>query len=195
MTAKIVILSGALCAVASVAFAGPGERRSDLVAAQTRAEQPGKTAQAAPRETIPDTMGSFDFALGKWRCNGLTPAGKVDYTFTQEINKVMNGHWFRSHDVSREGTGDAFWTYDGKRHRWVYLSIDDSGGYSMGSSPGWTGTTQTWTGYAYSRGRRRSWGRIIFKKVSEREKREDFFAPSKNGRAQFQGSEVCTKMD
>jgi len=149
--------------------------------------------QAPSTNAIPNTMSSYDFVLGKWTCNGLTPQGKVDYTFTQEISKILNGHWFEFHDVSSPGSGEAFMTYDGKA--WRYLSIHDSGAYSIGSSPGWTGNAQTWAGYEYSNGTRRSWGRIILKKVSDREKREDFYAPTKNGGDQFIGSEVCTKID
>jgi len=159
------------------------------------ADQTARTVQAPSTNAIPNAMSSFDFALGKWRCNGLTPQGKVDYTFTQAISKVMNGHWFKFDDVSSHGTGEAFLTYDGKGHLWLYLSIEDSGGYSFGSSPGWTGNKQAWTGYSYSNGRRRPWGRIIFTKVSDREKHEDFYKPGKNGGLRFDGSEVCTKVD
>jgi len=154
----------------------------------------GRKLQAPSTNAIPDTMSSYDFLLGNWRCNGVTPQGKIDYTFTQENSKIMNGHWVKFHAVSSDGGDDAFATYDRKGHLWRYLSIDESGGYSIGSAPGWIGNTQTWTGYMYSNGKRRSWGRITFTKVSDREKREDFYAPGKDSRPRFVGSEVCTKI-
>ncbi len=159
----------------------------------------GRRAERGSPLTQPGTaprnagLSSYDFVLGKWSCNGLTPQGKVDYTFTQEISKILNGHWFEFHDASRTGSGEAFMTYDGKA--WRYLSLQDSGEYGIGSSPGWTGNTQTWTGFEYSNGTRRSWGRIILKKISDHEKREDFYTPAKDGGARFVGSEVCTKID
>jgi hypothetical protein len=154
-------------------------------------DQPGvgaRVLQAPAANAIPNTMASYDFVLGKWRCNGLTAQGKINYTFTQENSKTMDGSWFVFN-------ANAFMTYDGKAHVWRYIEIDPSGGYSMGTTPGWTGNRQTWTGYRYSNGIRRSWGRIVFTKVSDREKRQDFYKPGKKGRFQFDGSEVCAKID
>jgi hypothetical protein len=195
MRAEILVLSGVLCAGAWAAYPGEARAGSQAAAREVKPSQAARTAQVASAKTTPDTMSSFDFAVGKLRCNGLTPAGKVDYTFTQEISKLMNGHWFRSRDATGEGTGEAFWTFDAKGHAWHYISIEDSGGYAIGSSRGWVANQQTWTGYSYSNGTRRSWGRIVLKKVSDREKREDFYAPGKGGRLSFVGSEICTKMD
>src|SRR5712692_4743539 len=172
-----IILAAAIFAILVAKV--PAQSRSADSSANAR------VVQAPSTNAIPNTMSSYDFVLGKWTCNGLTPQGKVDYTFTQEISKILNGHWFEFQDVSSPGSGEAFMTYDGKA--WRYLSIHDSGAYSIGSSPGWTGNAQTWAGYEYSNGTRRSWGRIILKKVSDREKREDFYAPTKNGGDQFIG--------
>jgi len=41
---------------------------------------------------------------------------------------------------------------------------------------------------------RKSWGRIVFIKVSDNEKREEFYKVTKGGKAEFAGSEVCTKV-
>lgn len=152
-------------------------------------------AQAPSANTILNTMSSYEFLLGEWHCETLTPQGKVDYNFTQEISKIMDGHWFKFHNVSSgRATVEAFATYDGKAWRW--LSINSWGGYSIGSSPGWRGNAQTWTGYSYGEsGARRPWGRIVFKKLSDREKRGDFYEPARNGRFQFASSDVCKKID
>ena len=141
---------------------------------------------------MPNTMASYDFVLGKWHCNGLTPHGKIKYTFTQDNRKTMDGSWFV---FQGEPEGYAFMTYDSKAHLWRYIEIDPSGGYSMGTTPAWTGNKQRWTGYSYSNGIRRSWGSIIFTKVSDREKRQEFCKPGKNGSFRFDGSEVCVKID
>ena len=152
-------------------------------------------AQAPPAAPIPNTMSSYEFLLGKWQCDTLTPQGKVDYSFTQEISKIMDGHWFKFHNVSGRGNNnvEAFATYDGKA--WRFLSISSSGGYSIGRSRGWRGNAQTWTGYYYESGTRRPWGRIVFKKLSDREKRGDFYEPTRNGKSRLAESDVCKKID
>ena len=36
-------------------------------------------------------------------------------------------------------------TYDNDTHRWVDVYTDDTGGYDVTTSPGWTGNTMVWT--------------------------------------------------
>ena len=142
----------------------------------------------------PDTMHAYDFVIGRWTCKGVTPAGKVDYTITQEVERVPGGRWFRFQDVSSVGSGVSFLTYEPKTHLWRYISIHESGAYSMGTAPDFVGDKQTWTGYTYENGEWKPWGRIVFIKVSDREKREDFYKLANSGKYQFDGSEVCTKL-
>jgi len=84
-------------------------------------------------------------------------------------------------------------TYQAKPHSWVYFDLYASGTYSIGSAPDWVGNKQVWTGNSYSNGERRSWGRIIFTKISDRKKREDYYRPDRAGKLFFKGSEVCEK--
>ena len=160
----------------------------------------GSTADTAkapvpPAAPVPNTLSSYEFLLGKWQCETLTPQGKVTYSFTQEISKIMEGHWFKFHNVSSRGKNnvEGFATYDGKAWRW--LSISSSGGYSIGSSPGWRGNAQALTGYYYENGKRRPWGPIVFKKLSDHEKRGDFYEPTRNGKSRLVESDVCKKVD
>jgi len=148
-------------------------------------------------DSIPKAMSSYDFVIGNWRCVGLTatqtpqtPGGKVYYRFTQSVSKVLGGRWFRFQPIDRPGF--TFMTYQAKPHSWVYIDIDESS-YSIGSAPDWVGNKQVWTGNIYSNGARRSWGRIIFTKISDRKKREDFYKPDRTGKFLFKGSEVCEK--
>jgi hypothetical protein len=95
--------------------------------------------------------------------------------------------------ASAKGSNISFLTYESSGHLWRYISIFDSGGYSTGTAPDFAANKQTWTGSTYRNGTRKSWGRIDFIKVSDREKREDFFEVNKSGQNRFTGSEVCTK--
>lgn len=82
------------------------------------------SSQVPSTNVAPDSMGSYNFVLGTWRCSGLTPPGKVDCTFTQDVTSILNDHWFRFADSeSDSGSGEAFMTYDGKRRLWIYISI------------------------------------------------------------------------
>jgi hypothetical protein len=150
---------------------------------------------AGSNPPAPSQLHSYDFALGRWQCRGVTPAGATDYTFTQTVTKTLNGRWFFFHAVSREGTDDSFMTYEPKMRLWRYISVDNAGGYSVGTSSGWRSNRQTWTGHSYADGSTRSWGRITFIKVSDRSKREKFYQPSKGGTYRYMGSEICEKRD
>ncbi len=154
----------------------------------------------AQTPAIPTAIQSYDWIIGRWGCNGVTPAGRVDYTFSQEIERPSRSYWFRFHAVS-EGRVDpalasdtSFETYEPKTHLWRYFSFYDSGAYSIGTARDFVDNQQTWTGYTYESGVRKSWGRIVFIKVSDREKREDFYQQRKNGKYESVGSEVCTKL-
>jgi hypothetical protein len=150
---------------------------------------------------IPTPILSFDWIIGKWECKGVTPAGKIDYTFAQQIERPSGSRWFRFRAVSKSGDVDSelssdtsFETYDPHAHLWRYFSFYDSGVYSMGTAPDFVNNKQSWTGYIYENGVRKSWGRIVFIKVNDQEKREEFYKVHKGGKEEFAGSEVCTKV-
>jgi hypothetical protein len=131
---------------------------------------------------------------------GLTPAGKVDYTFAQQIERPSGSRWFRFHTIPVSGQIDqrlasdtSFQTYDPSAHIWRYFSFYDSGAYSMGTAPDFVNNKQSWTGYTYEGGVRKSWGRIMFIKVNDHEKREEFYKARNGEKQEFTGSEVCTK--
>jgi len=147
-----------------------------------------------------DPVLSYDWIIGRWECKGITPAGRVDYTFAQQIERPSGSRWFRFHAVPKSGDVDtelasdtSFETYDPKAHLWRYFSFYDSGAYSMGTAPDFVNGKQSWTGYTYEKGVRKSWGRIVFIKVNDNEKREEFYKVYKGGKEEFAGSEVCTK--
>ena len=125
---------------------------------------------------IPAPVLSYDWIIGRWGCKGITPAGKVDYTFAQQIERPSSSLWFRFHAVPVSGAVDrelasdtSFQTYDSKAHLWRYFAFYDSGAYSMGTAPDFVNNKQSWTGYTYEDGVRKSWGRIVFIKISDRD--------------------------
>lgn len=138
----------------------------------------------------PPANHSYDFVLGRWNCNGLSTTGKVEYQFKQEVDKF--GEWFRERNPER--THIAFMKFDAKTRLWRYFDFDSSGTYEVWSAPDFVNDRQTWTGSSTdSNGEVKPRPRIVFSKVSDREKREDFCEPGKNGSCRFIGMEVCTK--
>lgn len=137
----------------------------------------------------PPVNHSYDFVLGRWNCNGLSTTGKVEYQFKQEVDKF--GEWFRFQNPQR--THIALMKFDAKTRLWRYFDFDDSGTHSIGTAPDFVNDRQTWTGSTTAgNGEVKSMPRIVFIKISNREKREDFYE-LKGGKYQFVGSEVCTK--
>jgi hypothetical protein len=147
-----------------------------------------------------DPVAAYDWIIGRWDCKGMTPDGKVDYTFAQQIERPPKSQWFRFHSIPKTGDIDpqvasdtSFQTFDPKAQLWRYFSFFDSGAYAMGTAPDFVNNRQSWTGNTYENGMQKSWGRILFIKISNDEKREDFYEEHKTGKEVFTGSEVCVK--
>ena len=160
----------------------------------------GVTTISAQNRKV-DPVVSYDWIIGRWECKGITPAGEVDYMFAQQIERPQGSRWFRFHAVPKSGDVDpalasdtSFETYDSNAHLWRYFSFYDSGAYSVGTAPDFVNNKQSWTGYTYENGVRKAWGRIVFIKVSNNEKHEEFYKVRKGGKEEFVGTEVCTKI-
>src|SRR5579864_3229246 len=72
-----------------------------------------------PQNPKADPVLSYDWIIGRWECKGITPAGKVDYTFAQQIERPPGSRWFRFHAVPKSSDVDpalasdtSFETYD-----------------------------------------------------------------------------------
>jgi len=113
------------------------------------------TAQPAPAPTMvpmakPD-FSSMTFLTGTWNCTQMLRGKMRPDTSTTTIG--MDGMWMVTQDtappfdqyrtVTINSTG--YTGYDATTKQWVQLGVDNSGGYGMGTSPGWQGNTITWT--------------------------------------------------
>jgi hypothetical protein len=113
------------------------------------------TAQPAPAPTMvpmqkPD-FSSMMFLAGTWTCT-QTVRGKTRPD-TSTTTMSSDGMWMVSQDTAPPFdqyrtvaiTGTNYTGYDPTTKMWVQLGVDSSGGYGLGSSPGWQGNTITWT--------------------------------------------------
>lgn len=113
------------------------------------------TAQPAPAPTMvpiakPD-FSSMMFLTGTWNCTQMLRGKQRPDTSTTTVSP--DGMWMVSQDAAppfdqyRTVTinGTSYMTYDGTIKKWVQVGVDSSGGYGVSTSPGWQGSTITWT--------------------------------------------------
>lgn len=113
------------------------------------------SAQPAPAPTMvpmakPD-FSSMMFLTGTWNCTQMLRGKLRPDTGTTTMSK--DGMWMVTQDNAPPfdqyrtfPVNTTSWmTYDPTIKKWVQVSVDDTGGYSISSSPGWVGTTATWT--------------------------------------------------
>jgi hypothetical protein len=112
-------------------------------------------AQPAPAPTMvpmakPD-FSSMMFLTGTWNCSQMLRGKTRPDTNTTTMSP--DGMWMVSQDVAPPFdqyrtvaiNGTSYTGYDPTAKMWVQLGVDSSGGYGLGSSPGWQGNTITWT--------------------------------------------------
>jgi hypothetical protein len=155
----------------------------------------------AQAPATPPQIRAYDWIIGRWQCKGFTSTGKPEYTFSQQIERPPETNWFRFHSTAGSGRVDpqlstetAFQTFDSAAHLWRYFAFYNSGAYAVGTASDFVGNKQSWTGVTYENGRQKSWGRIVFIKISATEKREEFY-DIQNGKQKPAGNEVCTKVE
>lgn len=114
------------------------------------------SAQPSPAYTpVPMQKPDFSsmmFLMGNWTCTQMLRGKKRPDMSTTTMG--MDGAWMVTQDSAppfdqyRDYTinGTTYTTYDPTIKQWVQIGVDSGGGYGTESSPGWQGTSITWTG-------------------------------------------------
>lgn len=133
------------------------------------------TAQTAPAPTpvpIPKPdFSSMRFLLGTWTCTqplrGQTRSESDVWTIGVDGMWMLDTATSPPFDQYRTIAQNSVtsMTYDPTIKQWVQVNIDNFGGYGIGASPGWQGTTANWT----SRGLDGSVTTDVITKVSDTE--------------------------
>ncbi len=136
-----------------------------LISAASPAPAPTQVPMARP------DFSPMMFLAGSWSCTQMLRGKQRPDTSTTTV--AMDGAWMVTQDTAppfdqyRNSTitGTTYTTYDTSIKRWVQTSVDSSGGYGTESSPGWQGSTITWTG----KGLDGSSGTDVVTKISDTE--------------------------
>ena len=126
-----------------------------LLAAATLTAVCPLAAADPPPKPAPE-MANLNVFEGTWACEGQVPASPMGpggaMTSTVVSRQDLGGFW-RSGTVKSTGAGMPgtmegmfHMTYDPGAKEYVLLWVDNMGGWSQASSPGWNGDTLVFTG-------------------------------------------------
>ena len=117
-----------------------------------------KSAAMAPMSMgPPPEMAKVSWLSGNWTCSGKTyasptmgPAHPTEATVS--AGPELGGHWvvsrYREKKTPQNAMpteADEYWTYDAAAKTWQRLVMDTTGGWAVGTSPGWDRGKIVWT--------------------------------------------------
>ncbi len=116
-----------------------------------RLSQASPNAGPTPVPVGHPNFSSMRFMLGTWTCHSRLRGKDRPDTSTTTIG--MDGEYMVTHDNApvfdkfrnRAVNTDSFMTYNSMSGQWVTVSVDNFGGYSVATSPGWRGNTMVST--------------------------------------------------
>ena len=92
------------------------------------------------------------FLTGSWTCSNKSSRRPSAFVTTSTARLSSDGYWLITDATTRKTAwmnanliGQDRMTYDPSTSRWIDLNYDQSGGYNVSTSPGWTGNSITWT--------------------------------------------------
>ena len=170
------------------------ERKPAVPAGQTGAN-PAAVPKPAPE------LAQLKYFLGTWHCEGEVPASPMGPAHKSRATVVtrldLDGFWY-SGTVREEKTaghphamtGMFHETYDPAKKQFVMLWVDNSGGWSTETSPGWEGDKMAFSGEA-TMGGEKSPVRDTFTKKSATEMVHSYEMTM--GGQKIAGDETCKK--
>jgi hypothetical protein len=111
-----------------------------------------------PASAKPD-FSSMSFLVGSWSCS--TRSSRRPAAFATSVNYALDptGYWLNQTSTVRPlpwmTRGLTTWdkiTYDADTKRWVDVSYDNAGGYSLSVSSGWNGDKIVWHDVSFAPG-------------------------------------------
>jgi len=136
------------------------------------AATPPAPAVAAPKPAT--ELDQMKVLEGTWRCDGRAPAGPSGpehaYKSTWKFKRDLDNFWWaaeyqqvkaKNNPVPMKARG--YMTYDPGTKGFVMLGVDNMGGTSSETTPGWTGDSVTLAGDASQGGRKVPFREVITK--------------------------------
>ena len=158
-------------------------------------------AEAPPAPKPAAEMANLKYFDGSWTCEGkanpgpMGPGGATKSSVTCKTD--MNGYWqsgtVKSTGGGMPGTMEGMFhmTFDPGAKQYVMVWVDNMGGWSQNSSPGWEGDKMVFTGEANMGGQKMS-VRDVFVKNADGSLRHDWEGQV-DGKWTPMGTETCKK--
>jgi hypothetical protein len=159
----------------------------------------GARAATAPPTPVPDPkpdLSSMTYLIGTWNCTSMVRGSKRPDTTVYSLD--YDGRWIKGHDTAppfdkfrtRAIVTDTWITYNPINKMWMSTSVDNFGGYGIGSSPGWKGNQITTTIVVSPDG---TTGSDVLTKVSNTETKDVATTKDKSGKANPTVTTTCMK--
>lgn len=158
---------------------------------------------AEPPATQPQ-MHQLDYFLGSWGCEGWNAAGPLGPEHATQTGIVfapdLDGVWLAMYwEESRTDENPRPWklmnafTYDAARNLFVFVSRDNTGAATIGTSPGWSGDSLVVSGDFTSDGQSYSFRDVYVRRDA---RTFDFVTEIKsNGAWSKDGDTTCTRAE
>jgi hypothetical protein len=112
-------------------------------------------ATLLPKEPTTD-FASMRRLVGTWSCSVKSSRRPAPFQTRSTYALEPSNHWMTETTITepvpwhpiRFTTSDKI-TFDGSAHKWIDLSTDELGGYSISTSRGWNGNRITWKDATY----------------------------------------------
>ena len=138
----------------------------------TAAAAPVAAAPVAPKP--PAELDQMKVLEGTWRCDGRAPAGpggpEHAYKSTWKFKRDLDNFWWAAEYQQLKAKNNpapmkarGYMTYDPGSKGFVMLGVDNMGGTSSETTPGWTGDSVTLAGDASQGGRKIPFREVITK--------------------------------
>ena len=189
MALAAAALASAPCTFAQAAKASPAAKPAAKASAA-----PAAAGMPAPKPA--PEMAQLKAFDGTWSCEGEMPAGpqgparKTRTTVKSHVG--MNGFWqvgtVTMAAPPMEGTFHI--TYDAGQKKYVMVWVDNMGGYSQQSSPGWEGDKMVYTGEGSMMGEKMQ-ARDTFTRSADGASFKHASEAQTNGQWTSMGEETC----
>jgi len=202
MSARRVVRSLMIvAAAASTVLAQEAEKKPPRKIERKPAVPADKPASPAPAPKPAPELAQLKYFLGTWHCEGEVPASPMGPAHKSRATVVtrldLDGFWYsgtvreeKTAATPRAMTGMFHETYDPGKKQFVMLWVDNYGGWSTETSPGWEGDKIAYSGEA-TMGGEKSPVRDTFTKKSATELVHSYEMTM--GGQKIAGDETCKK--
>lgn len=138
----------------------------------------GAQEPPGPPSKPPSESDALKMFVGNWKCEGTVnpaPGKTVKIKATAKVKNELGGFWQsfvyteqKTKDYPMAETAIGNWGWEAQSKQFVRAEIQNAGGYTTGTSMGWSGDTMTWD-LESSNFMGKMGGKHVFTKKSDKE--------------------------